>query len=74
VLLELENMPDLEFEMLGLKFDFEDLDMSNDDDDDSDGDSMEIKKYLLEVQLPNGMEQADLYDELTNKGHMVKKK
>jgi hypothetical protein len=41
--------------------------------DDDEKDQTE-KKYLVEVQLYNELEQSDLFDDLVNKGFMVRKK
>lgn len=54
-----------EIENLDAPFDLDESENQSDD---------ENKKYLVEVQLPNELEQSDLYDDLLSKGFMVKKK
>lgn len=57
---------DIDVKIPELEIDVEDIDDNEKEDKD--------KKFLVEVQLPNEMDQADLYDDLISKGYMVKKK
>ena len=77
----LENLEELEIDTT--KFDFEELGLidfelptpafSLDDDDDDNDTSNDDKKYILQVQLSNELDQSDLYDDLVGKGYLVKK-
>jgi ParB-like chromosome segregation protein Spo0J len=68
--LKLDEQEDFDFDDLGLKFDLnsmlEDVDLPNVDNE------IKEKKYIVEVELPNDMEQQDLYDDLISKGFMAK--
>jgi len=69
----IELGPEIDIEMLGMKFDFTKLNLTNDEDEDE-VDSNETEKLTLEIKLPNKMELQDLYDDLTYKGYVVKVK
>lgn len=72
VMLELSKFPELEIELLGFKeFSFEPivgLELEEKIKDDLN------KKFILEITFPNEMELADIRDDLTSRGYIVKEK
>ena len=69
--LELDNLKEIDIEILGLE-NFQILDFANEESDDEEFEDDKSKKFLLQVELPNEMELRDLFDDLENKGYMVK--
>lgn len=64
--------PDFDLDMLGIKeFSIEPLEKFKMEDELKDDMN---RKYILEVTFPNDMELADIRDELTSRGYIVKEK
>lgn len=68
---KVEELPDLDWEMLGTKFDFTLLDEVKLDDDLETEEKEE--KYKIEVTFPNEMERDDCFDDLEHRGFICRK-
>ena len=65
------ELDDLDFEEFGL-IDFTIVPENIELDSEDNSDDEEIKKFIVEVTLPNDMEMRDLYDDLISKGYVAR--
>ncbi len=65
------ELDDFDFEEFGL-IDFTIVPENIELDSEDNSDDEEIKKFIVEVTLPNDMETRDLYDDLISKGYVAR--